>query len=853
MEPSNAHFNHPYDPYTIQLQFMESLYQCIENGQIGIFESPTGTGKSLSLICGSLTWLRDHGHQRLNETITSEFKEADDPPWMIEAASKERRKELLESRQELESHLEAIRAKEKRAMLSQSSRGNPKKRQRIAYDEDNSNANDEDEFMLADYDSDDEVKRGNGSGGIQEGLSASTALLLGKLQGRPSSSAEEKPPIETRIFYCSRTHSQLSQFVSELRRVKLPSGMDYERSDEDDHPGVFEPVKHISLGSRNNLCVNGKVVALKTTTLINEKCRELQKAGLSAEQKCKYLPAKDEAARWIGFRDYALAKIRDIEDLAGLGRRLEVCPYYASRSTVPSSEIVTLPYPLLLQKSARETLKLILKGQVIIIDEAHNLMDAISSANSALVSLSQLDRATEQLTSYVQAFKNRLKGKNRVYVTQILRLLHSVGKATRGKLQLRNGAEMIIANTELMAGKGVDQINSHKLSVYLQESRLALKVEGFARHRQEKEDPNHNEKKRMRWDDLTAAQAFLLCLMNPSAEGIIYLSCQDSQYVLRYTLLDPKTHFRDIVEDARAVILAGGTMSPMSDYAQYLFPYVPPNRLAMYSFGHVIPPDNLKVLSLAYGSLKRELEFTFEKRKSTHMIEDVGASLLDLASEIPDGMVVFFPSYEYLRLVMDRWRQPMGTNESIFDRISQVKPTFWESKDTASTGEIFEDYARSIANGKGAILLSVVGGKLSEGINFSDKLGRAVVVIGLPFPNIQSIEWKAKIEHVENAQRENLLAGNGLPTAEREAQTKEAGREFYENACMRAVNQCIGRAIRHRNDFATIILMDRRYKTPRIHSKLPAWIRQSMTNEQERDRPFVQVKEELRRFFADKQ
>ena len=45
-------------------------------------------------------------------------------------------------------------------------------------------------------------------------------------------------------------------------------------------------------------------------------------------------------------------------------------------------KIVTLPYPLLLQKSAREALGLSLKNHVVIIDEAHNLMDAIAGIHS---------------------------------------------------------------------------------------------------------------------------------------------------------------------------------------------------------------------------------------------------------------------------------------------------------------------------------------------------------------------------------------------------------------------------------------------------------------------------------------
>lgn len=43
MELSAAEkFHHPYSPYDIQLQFMQSLYTCLEEGKVAIFESPTG-------------------------------------------------------------------------------------------------------------------------------------------------------------------------------------------------------------------------------------------------------------------------------------------------------------------------------------------------------------------------------------------------------------------------------------------------------------------------------------------------------------------------------------------------------------------------------------------------------------------------------------------------------------------------------------------------------------------------------------------------------------------------------------------------------------------------------------------
>ena len=35
-------FHHPFTPYDIQIQFMQSLYTSLDQGKVAIFESPTG-------------------------------------------------------------------------------------------------------------------------------------------------------------------------------------------------------------------------------------------------------------------------------------------------------------------------------------------------------------------------------------------------------------------------------------------------------------------------------------------------------------------------------------------------------------------------------------------------------------------------------------------------------------------------------------------------------------------------------------------------------------------------------------------------------------------------------------------
>jgi len=165
----------------------------------------------------------------------------------------------------------------------------------------------------------------------------------------------------------------------------------------------------------------------------------------------------------------------------------------------------------------------------------------------------------------------------------------------------------------------------------------------------------------------------------------------------------------------------------------------------------------------------------------------------------------------------------------------------------------------------GALLLAVINGSLSEGINFSDRLGRCVVVVGLPFPNASSAAWKAKLEYIgkkavtaseasastastmQGASRTATNTANQTTisaktksisartnTTEAQSMASAASRAHYTNACMRAVNQSIGRAIRHANDYGTILLFDSRWEKKEgrrgeeLRGLLPGWIRESL-------------------------
>ena len=190
-------------------------------------------------------------------------------------------------------------------------------------------------------------------------------------------------------------------------------------------------------------------------------------------------------------------------------------------------------------------------------------MDAISNIHSIIVTETQLKRCRAELGIYLQKFRNRLKGKNRVYVTQVVRLLDSVSACLQATTASSKTPDGTLGVSELLAGKGVDQINLYKLMRYLRESRLARKVEGYI-NLSEKQPRASLSESRSSIPVLTHVQSFFQTLTNPSSEGrFFYEKNERNEVSLKYMLLDPTHQFREIVEDARAVILVGGTMSPV--------------------------------------------------------------------------------------------------------------------------------------------------------------------------------------------------------------------------------------------------------------------------------------------------
>uniref|UniRef100_A0A3Q3W8M1 Helicase ATP-binding domain-containing protein n=1 Tax=Mola mola TaxID=94237 RepID=A0A3Q3W8M1_MOLML len=787
MDTGRSQFPFPYQPYDIQERFMRALYTALDQGKVGIFESPTGTGKSLSLICGALSWLTDYEERRRQEAAallqegeaalssstaqsTTDSASAE-PDWITDFVQKKAERDLVSrlkeeelKRQKREERLERIRTniQLKYAMKRKSQEEDEAFRllQLSKAEQIDPEGNPEDEeLILAEYESDDESK---------------------------DRDDEDDELVEKHVTkYSTSNHFS---FISAYVVIVSHSICQYLS-------------RSIKICSFQNLCVNEEVRRLGSIQRINDRCMEMQKSKHGGKRqpqeegaKRKRGPAKsvcpyNKASALQQMRDEVLGTVQDIEQLLKLGREIHSCPYYSTRLAIPPAQLVVLPYQILLHEATRRAAGVQLEGQVVIIDEAHNLSDTLSCIHSAELTGAQLCRAHSQLTQYADRFKSRLKAKNLMYIKQILFVIEGLVRVMGGQFLYFLGTEMLTINNLLFKAQ-IDNINLFKVvcsNLFLQtQSLLSAEQQGSV-----------EADKVLSASPMMQVEGFFMALTSSNADGRVVMRRQGTtltKVLLKTQVLQSTHHCR--------------RNYAVSDFKQELLfsAGVGEERIMEFSCGHVIPPENILPLVLCSGPSGRELDFTFQNRDSPHMMDETGRILSNVCNVVPGGVVCFFPSYEYSRRIVSHW-EASGT----LTRLASKKKIFQEPKKSTQVEQVLSEFSRCIQVTIRALLFSVVGGKMSEGINFSDDLGRCVVMVGMPYPNIKSPELQEKMSYLDK----HLPHSGG----------RSPGQALIENLCMKAVNQSIGRAIRHRGDYSSMVLCDRRYSRPTSLAKLPTWIR----------------------------
>ncbi|KAK3864798.1 hypothetical protein Pcinc_029539 [Petrolisthes cinctipes] len=709
----------PFEPYEVQQAYMSKVLRCLQNGDNGILESPTGTGKTLCLLCSTLGWL---------EVKKAEYKS--------------------------------------RLHTASSSQDTP-------------------EFLA----------------------SLSSQLISGTGQAWGGKNA---PP---KIIYSSRTHSQLSQAVSELKRT------------------TYSYLRMAVLGSRDQMCIHPEVSKETNNNSKVHMCQMRVKA-----KTCYFNNQVDVKKEEPEVRQ----GVHDLEDLVKLGKKKTFCPYYMARELRQDADIIFLPYNYLLDPKTRKAHGIETQGNIVIFDEAHNIEKMCEEAASLQIRSTDLALCIDEVTQVMKKFQDASEGStiaandssqalpedfspDDLYTLKALFLelekaidvlpLPSDGTGTTypgsfmfellEKADITPGKKTIILE---VLDKLIQYLTTNSSSPFQRKGaglqkfsdliKIVFSKDNFSLHHMEfvkqcyKVHVNIEEPKK-----------------RPEGWGAPKPNTLTSKAgrVISYWCFNPGFGMKDLAEQgAKCIILTSGTLSPLDSFTSELqvpFPIQLENP-------HIIQPYQVWVGTVCCGPDGFTLNSSFKNRSDPRYVTSLGQTILNLSRVIPGGLLVFFPSYTVLRSCRDDWQA-----SGIWSKISVGKPIFVEPQIKEEFLNAMEEFYQKINDPafKGACFMAVCRGKVSEGLDFADRNGRAVIITGLPYPPFKDPRVVLKQKYLEESRAKNK---RGL-----------SGQAWYQLEASRAVNQAIGRVIRHKDDFGAIILCDNRFAAGGFRQQLSAWVR----------------------------
>jgi DNA excision repair protein ERCC-2 len=638
-------------------------------------------------------------------------------------------------------------------------------------------------------------------------------------------------PEHRKIIYCSRTMSEIEKALIELHKL-----MEF-RSKE---LGYVEDFRGLGLTSRKNLCLHPTVGKERKGIVVDEKCRRLT----NGELKQRVESGEADIEDLCSFHEKLYEKdptnlippgVYSFEQLLKYCKDEGTCPYFTIRRMMPLCNIVIYSYHYLIDPKIAERVSKDLSGDsIVIFDEAHNIDNVCIESLSMDITDDLLKKATKGAVS----LSEKVEEVKRVDSARLQDEYEKLVEGLRESDIVNRGEETFVASPVLStdvldeAIPGSIRRAEHFISFmkrlieYLKTRMKVLHViaetpPSFLQHLKQltfiDRKPLRFCSERLsllvRTLQVTEVEEFMA--LKDIATFASLVSTYESGFtlilepfetenatvpnpILRLSCLDASIAIKPVFEKFSSVIITSGTISPLDMYPKMLnF-----DTVIQQSYTMTLDRRSFLPMIVTKGSDQVAISSRFEIRNDPSVVRNYGTLLIEFSKITPDGLVVFFPSYLYMESIISQW-QTMG----ILDEVWKYKLILVETPDAQETSLALETFRKACSNGRGAVLLSVARGKVSEGIDFDHHYGRTVLMIGIPFQYTESRILKARLEFL----RDNF-------------QIRE--NDFLSFDAMRHAAQCLGRVLRGKDDYGVMVLADRRFA--RRKGQLPKWIAQGL-------------------------
>ncbi|KAB8211272.1 DNA repair helicase rad3 [Aspergillus parasiticus SU-1] len=635
-------------------------------------------------------------------------------------------------------------------------------------------------------------------------------------------------PEHRKLIYCSRTMSEIEKALAELKAL-----MKFRTQ----QLGYTEDFRALGLTSRKNLCLHPSVKREKSGTIVDARCRSLT-AGFVKEKKergedvelCVY----HENLDLLEPHNLVPPGVFTLDGLLKYGEDHKQCPYFSARRMMPFCNVIIYSYHYLLDpKIAERVSREFSKDCIVVFDEAHNIDNVCIESLSIDITEDSLRKATRGANNLERKINEMKSSDAEKLQSEYSKLVEGLREAEQAREEDQFISNPVLPDDLLKeAVPGNIRRAEHFISFlkrFIEYLKTRMKVThtisetppSFLTH---VKDLTYIERKPLRFcaerltslvrtleliniEDYQPLQevATFATLVSTYDKGfLLILEPFESEAatvpnpVLHFTCLDAAIAIKPVFERFSSVIITSGTLSPLEMYPKMLgF-----TTVMQESYSMTLARRSFLPMVVTRGSDQAQISSSFQIRNDPGVVRNYGNIVLEFSRITPDGIVVFFPSYLYMESIISMW-QGMG----ILDSIWNYKLILVETPDAQESSLALETYRTACCNGRGAILMCVARGKVSEGIDFDHHYGRAVICIGVPFQYTESRILKARLEFL----RENYRIREN---------------DFLSFDAMRHAAQCLGRVLRGKDDYGVMVLADKRFQKKR--TQLPKWISQAM-------------------------